>query len=215
MEEVDGVDGDDSDADKFLHDLEPDGEDDAPAQLPRIFVFWPYHRPVVVRGGRLELEFDNLFDASEFVFDVAFARSFEHTSSFSFTAHFHEPARGFGKEIDADADYEDENDLEREGGAPGHYFVGVEVGKILDPVCEGEATDVLPGKSVMITNKEDEIDYHEELNSQESPSGRMAADLRRPHRDHTINRPNTDPCHDSRTSHPGDIVRRSLENGAQ
>ena len=48
MEEINGVDGDDANADELLHDLEPDGEDDAPAQLTGVLVFGEQHSPVVV-----------------------------------------------------------------------------------------------------------------------------------------------------------------------
>ena len=48
FKEADGVDGNDANTDEFLHDLQPDSEEDAPAQLGPVAVIGEQHGPIVV-----------------------------------------------------------------------------------------------------------------------------------------------------------------------
>lgn len=52
--------------------------------------------------------------------------------------------------------------------------------------------------------------HHEELNSQESTSSLVAANFRGPDRNHAINGTNSYASNDTSTTHPSDVVSRSL-----
>ena len=64
-------------------------------------------------------------------------------AGFRLAANLHEPTRRLREEVYADADEENENDLQSQRSTPGHHNVGIEVGKVLDPVGKGETADIL------------------------------------------------------------------------
>lgn len=198
LEQVYRVHGDDADADQFLHDLQPDGQEDAPPQLFRVFVLGQQHGGVMVCSGRFQFVLDHLLDGLEFVLDVGVAGRLQHIAGFLLPAHLHQPPRRFGEEVDAEADDEDEDDLQRQGGPPRHFLVGVQVGEILDPVGQRQTADV-----------------HEEFNGQERATGGMAADFGGPDGDDAVDGSHADAGDDARTAHPGDVHRRGLKHGAE
>ena len=54
--------------------------------------------------------------------------------------------------------------------------------------------------------------YHEEFDSEKSPSGRVAADFGRPDRNDTVDGTDTYSSNHTGTAHPGNVVRTSLQN---
>lgn len=93
--------------------------------------------------GCLQLEFDNFLDLLQFVLDISFTGSFEDVSCFFFTANLHEPTGGLWEKVDANANNNDEDDLESEGCAPSHGLVVVQVCEIFNPVSQSEPPNVL------------------------------------------------------------------------
>lgn len=93
--------------------------------------------------GCLQLEFDNLLDLLQFVLNISFSGSFEDMLCFFFATDLHEPAWTFWEEINANANNDDEDDLESKRCAPCHGLVVVEVCEVFNPVSQSETTNVL------------------------------------------------------------------------
>ena len=143
-------DGDTSNTNPFLHDLEPDDKLDTASSVEFPSANAEEHSEVGVAVGSLAFEFCNVADVLEFSFGLALVLAIFTTettkdvASFTLTANLDQPARRF-REVPADSKEQQKwGDLEADGESPGEGCGAalVEVAAIFDPVSDDNTEDV-------------------------------------------------------------------------
>ena len=143
-------DGDTSNTNPFLHDLEPDDKLDTASSVEFPSANAKEHSEVGVAVGSLALEFCNVADVLEFSFGLALVLAIlttettEDVASFTLTSNLDQPARRF-REVPADSEKQQKwSDLEADGESPGESCLSafVEVAAVFDPVSDDNTEDV-------------------------------------------------------------------------
>lgn len=196
------VDGDTSDADPLLENLEPDDELDAAPGVQLAGLPAQEHGQVAVLARSLALELDDVADILELGFggSVPFtAETAEDEPSFFLAPDFDEPARGFRHRPYDDEEEDEGHDLESNGEAPdeGGVFVGIEGGSIFDPVRDDDAENV-----------------ESEFDGDELTAGRVAGGFGGPDGGNGVEDAGSDAVQDTGAKHPVGVLGGALEGGA-
>ena len=143
-------DGDTSNTNPFLHDLQPDDKLNAAAGVELARAPAEEHSDIRLTVSRLAFKLGDVADVLEFCLCFAeilttFAtQASEDVASLTFTSHLDEPTGGLGEEPDESEKGHKGSDLEANGESPreagGTAFV--EAAAVLDPVGDNDTEDV-------------------------------------------------------------------------